>query len=86
MRNREMFVMDLGPSLQEMRYQRVLSLIVAEFSSDPMSVQCFDLRLVEQAKKLVIDYEQRHARFFMKYGREDERAAWRAEAQEIEKQ
>ncbi len=31
----------------------VLALIVAEFKSDPMSVQCFDLRLVERAKKIV---------------------------------
>jgi hypothetical protein len=30
----------------------VLDLIVAEFESDPMSVQCFDLRLVERAKEL----------------------------------
>lgn len=30
----------------------VLDLIVAEFESDPMSVQCFDLRLVARAKAL----------------------------------
>lgn len=30
----------------------VLDLIVAEFASGPMSVQCFDLRLVERAKEL----------------------------------
>jgi hypothetical protein len=30
----------------------VLDLIVAEFTSDPMSVQCFDLRLVARAKEL----------------------------------
>lgn len=30
----------------------VLDLIVAEFESDPMSVQCFDLRLVKRAIEL----------------------------------
>ena len=29
---------------------RLLDIISAEFTSDPMSVQCFDLRIVEQAK------------------------------------
>jgi hypothetical protein len=32
----------------------ILDLIVAEWSSDPQSVQCFDLRLVERAKQLII--------------------------------
>lgn len=32
---------------------RLLDLIVAEWNSDPMSVQCFDLRIVEQAKTAV---------------------------------
>lgn len=31
----------------------VLDLIVAEFESDPMSVQCFDLRTVLRAKECV---------------------------------
>ena len=31
----------------------LLALIVAEFESDPMSVQCFDLRIVERAKACV---------------------------------
>lgn len=31
----------------------VLDLVVAEWESDPMSVQCFDLRIVERAKHLV---------------------------------
>lgn len=30
--------------------ETLLDLIVAEWTSDPMSVQCFDLRLVERAK------------------------------------
>ena len=40
---------------------KVLALIVAEFESDPMSVQCFDLRVVAQAKEIVANrrrYEQ----------------------------
>ena len=32
---------------------RLLDLIVAEWSTDPMSVQCFDLRIVERAKHAV---------------------------------
>lgn len=32
----------------------ILDLIVAEFNSDPMSVQCFDLRVVERAKACVV--------------------------------
>ena len=32
---------------------KVLDLIVAEFESDPMSVQCFDLRCVEEAKACI---------------------------------
>lgn len=32
---------------------RVLDLIVAEFNSDPMSVQCFDLRVVERSKEVI---------------------------------
>ena len=31
----------------------LLDLIVAEWNSDPMSVQCFDLRIVERARYVV---------------------------------
>ena len=31
---------------------RLLDIIAAEFVSDPMSVACFDLRIVDQAKKV----------------------------------
>ena len=34
----------------ELEAFELLDLIVAEFNSDPMSVQCFDLRTVERAK------------------------------------
>lgn len=37
----------------ELEAMKVLDLIVAEFESDPMSVQCFDLRTVERAKKVI---------------------------------
>jgi len=36
----------------------VLGLIVAEFKSDPMSVQCFDLRVVERAKVCIAELEK----------------------------
>lgn len=39
----------------EKELYRVLDLIVMEFKTDPMSVQCFDLRIVEEAKNLVDD-------------------------------
>ena len=39
----------------EREAMKVLALIVAEFNSDPMSVQCFDLRLVEHAKQIIED-------------------------------
>jgi hypothetical protein len=37
----------------ENRAYKVLDLIVAEFTSDPMSVQCFDLRTVAEAKAVI---------------------------------
>ena len=30
----------------------ILDLVVVEWSTDPMSVQCFDLRIVERAKTI----------------------------------
>lgn len=42
----------------ELEAMKVLDLIVAEFESDPMSVQCFDLRTVERAKKVIRDRKQ----------------------------
>lgn len=42
---------DLPPNEREI--YELLDLIVAEWESDPMSVQCFDLRIVERAKKTV---------------------------------
>lgn len=34
------------------RLLEILGLVVSEWSTDPMSVQCFDLRIVEEAKAL----------------------------------
>ena len=36
----------------------LLRLIDAEFRSDPMSVQCFDLRIVERVRKCVEEYAE----------------------------
>lgn len=42
----------------EMEALEILNLIVAEFESDPMSVQCFDLRIVERAKSVIAQRKQ----------------------------
>lgn len=36
----------------ESRLLEIMDLVVAEWNTDPMSVQCFDLRIVEEAKQL----------------------------------
>ena len=36
----------------------ILKLVVAEWESDPRSVQCFDLKIVEEAVKLVQDLKE----------------------------
>lgn len=40
------------------RAVELLGLVVAEWKSDPMSVQCFDLRIVEEAKQVVAGLEK----------------------------
>ena len=45
----EPFEMDADQLGEECR--ELIDIIAAEFESDPMSVQCFDLRIVERAKK-----------------------------------
>lgn len=35
------------------RAWQILDLVVAEWESDPASVQCFDLRLVDEARNIV---------------------------------
>lgn len=34
------------------RATEILNLVVSEWDSDPMSVQCFDLKIVKEAKQL----------------------------------
>ena len=41
----------------------VLEAIAAEFASDPMSVQCFDLRVVERAKAISGEWRRRQRDF-----------------------
>lgn len=41
------------------RAWEILDIIVGEWESDPMSVQCFDLRIVNEAKKLVAVHRAR---------------------------
>lgn len=40
------------------RAMEPLDIVAAEFSSDPMSVQCFDLRIVEEIKQLVAEQKR----------------------------
>lgn len=40
------------------RVWELMDIICSEFQSDPMSVQCFDLRVVDEAIKLVRDRKE----------------------------
>lgn len=42
----------------------VLALITSEFKSDPMSVQCFDLRVVEKAIALVDEHKKLKQKYY----------------------
>lgn len=42
----------------ERRLVEIMDIVVAEWSSDPQSVACFDLRLVDEAKNLIKEYKQ----------------------------
>ena len=42
----------------ETRAIELFNIIVAEFESDPISVQCFDLRIVEEAKSVAAGLRQ----------------------------
>ena len=44
--------------LNDKEAHELLSLINAEFQSDPMSIQCFDLRIVDRIRKCVAQYER----------------------------
>lgn len=49
----------MDPDLLREHGMGVLDLIVAEFETDPMSVQCFDLRVVERAKAIAGEWRRR---------------------------
>lgn len=57
----------LGPAPEplpsEIAMYLCLKPIVVEFESDPMSVQCFDLRIVARAKWVVSKFEGRFKRW-----------------------
>lgn len=61
---------DMGPLPTEWEQHEILSLIVAEFKSDPMSVQCFDQRIVDRSIASVDAFEQRYRSFFRRHGRD----------------
>lgn len=42
---------EMDPDQLGLECRELIDIISAEFESDPMSVQCFDLRIVERAKK-----------------------------------
>jgi hypothetical protein len=49
----------MDPDMLRDHALEVLDVIVAEFESDPMSVQCFDLRVVERAKAIITEHRNR---------------------------
>ena len=42
---------EMNPDELAEECRELINIIAAEFESDPMSVQCFDLRIVERAKR-----------------------------------
>lgn len=50
------------PSLDEVEMARLLDLINAEWQSDPSSVACFDLRIVEDVRKALASFNERKAK------------------------
>jgi hypothetical protein len=53
---------DLGPPSDiELEMGRLLDLIDAEWRSDPTSVACFDLRIVEQVRAVLLKHSERKA-------------------------
>jgi hypothetical protein len=51
----------LPPSKEECEMARLLDLINAEWQSDPSSVACFDLRIVEDVRKALATHKDRVA-------------------------
>lgn len=50
------------PTLEECEMARLLDLINAEWQSDPSSVACFDLRIVEDVRKALASFKEREAK------------------------
>ncbi len=46
---------------------KILHIIVAEFKSDPISTQCFDKRIVEEAIEISEEYSQRQQKTTKRY-------------------
>jgi hypothetical protein len=59
----------MDPDLLRDNALEVLDVIVAEFESAPVSVQCFDLRVVERAKAIVTEYRRRQRTIERTFGR-----------------
>jgi hypothetical protein len=47
------------PSAEETEMARLLDLIDAEWRSDPSSVACFDLRIMEDVRKALASFKER---------------------------
>ena len=54
---------DLDPDQIRDEALRLLDIIVAEFKSDPKSVQCFDERIVKRSIEIVDEYNSRVRRY-----------------------
>jgi hypothetical protein len=50
------------PSKEECEMARLLDLINAEWQSDPSSVACFDLRIVDDVRKSLATFKEREAK------------------------
>jgi len=48
---------------RDRRIWDLIDLIVAEWDSDPMSVQCFDLRIVQEIKQLLSEHKKEETFF-----------------------
>jgi len=49
----------LPPTAEECEMARLLDLINAEWTSDPLSVACFDLRIVEDVRRAISSFKER---------------------------
>lgn len=47
------------PSREECEMARLLDLINAEWQSDPLSVACFDLRIIKDVRRALASFKER---------------------------